>query len=144
MGVGAWPSLCVNLFTNNERYWSFLANTLGSSQETEIRRKGFEILHQAYLPSVYLTSLHVTKSPRPSPSTFAYWKRSNTEVGMAWEWGYLISSTVNLSYTTSPCTGYYMHVQLCSKLLLETEYILGTVCIGNVLLWERIFYTVML
>jgi len=33
------------------------------------------------LPSVYLMSLHVTKSPRPSPSIFTYWKRSNTGGG---------------------------------------------------------------
>jgi len=32
------------------------------------------------LPSVYLT-LHITKSPRPSPSIFAYCKRSNTGGG---------------------------------------------------------------
>ena len=29
-------------------------------------------------PSVYLMSLHMTKSPRPSPSVFTYCKRSNT------------------------------------------------------------------
>ena len=40
--------------------------------------KGFKILHWApppvCLPSVYLMSSHVTKSPRPSPSVFAYWE----------------------------------------------------------------------
>jgi len=30
------------------------------------------------LLSVYLTSPHVTRSPRPSPSIFAYCKRSKT------------------------------------------------------------------
>ena len=34
--------------------------------------------HPTCLPSVYLMSLHVTKSSRPSPSVFAYCKRSNT------------------------------------------------------------------
>ena len=33
------------------------------------------------LPSVYLTSLHVTKSPRPSPSIFVYCKQSKTGGG---------------------------------------------------------------
>ena len=33
------------------------------------------------LPFVHLTSLHVTRSPRPSPAVFAYCKRSNTGGG---------------------------------------------------------------
>jgi len=33
------------------------------------------------LPSVYLMSLHVTKSPRPSPSVFVCCKQSNTGGG---------------------------------------------------------------
>jgi len=33
------------------------------------------------LPSVYLTSLHVTKSPRPSPSIFEYYKWPETGGG---------------------------------------------------------------
>ena len=34
------------------------------------------------LPSVYLTSLHVSTSPRPFPSIFAYCKQSDTGGGM--------------------------------------------------------------
>ena len=33
------------------------------------------------LPFVHLMSLHVTRSPRPSPAVFAYCKRSNTGSG---------------------------------------------------------------
>ena len=33
------------------------------------------------LPSVYLMLPHMTRSPRPSPSVFAYCKRSILEVG---------------------------------------------------------------
>ena len=49
----------------------------------------------------------VTARDQISPSVFAYCKQSKTEVGVPWERGYLISSTVSLSHTTSPCTGYY-------------------------------------
>jgi len=38
-------------------------------------------LPPVYLPSVYLTSPHVTKSPRPSPSVFTYCKPSKTGGG---------------------------------------------------------------
>jgi len=51
--------------------------TLVSTLRTNSTRK-FKILHQTLypvcLPSVYLTKLHVTKSPRSSPSVFAYCK----------------------------------------------------------------------
>jgi len=38
-------------------------------------------------PCVYLMRSHMIRSPRPSPSVFAYCKWSIPEVGTAWEWG---------------------------------------------------------
>jgi len=59
------------------------------SPRMDITRKGFEIpccgltwgLSPVCLPSVYLTLPHVTTPPRPSPSVFAYCKRSKTGGG---------------------------------------------------------------
>ena len=46
------------------------------------------------LPSVYLTPSPMMKSPRPSPSIFAYWKGSNTEdLGMSLSNSYLFVYT---------------------------------------------------
>ena len=43
------------------------------------------------LPSVYLTSSHVTRSPRPSPAVFHTGSDEILAVGMAWERGYIDS-----------------------------------------------------
>jgi len=69
-------------------YWRCLANALSSSHWNNSTRKGFKIVHWAPSP-------HMTKSPRPPPSIFAYCKRSNTGsenalersywVGIAWD-----------------------------------------------------------
>ena len=40
------------------------------------------------LPSVYLTSSHVTRSPRPSPAVFHTGSDEILAVGTAWERGY--------------------------------------------------------
>ena len=52
---------------NNEQYWHCLTNVLASSLQTNNATKGFKIRHQTpplvCLPSVYLTSSHMTKSP---------------------------------------------------------------------------------
>ena len=40
------------------------------------------------LPSVYLTSSHVTRSPRPSPAVFDTGSNEILAVGTAWERGY--------------------------------------------------------
>ena len=41
------------------------------------------------LPSVYLMSPHVTKSPRPSPPYLHTASDQRLGVGKAWEWGYM-------------------------------------------------------
>ena len=46
------------------------------------------------LPSVYLTSSHVTRSPRPSPAVFHTERDEMLAVGMAWERGYITHSLV--------------------------------------------------
>jgi len=57
---------------------------------------------QLCLLSVYLTSLHVTRSPRPPPSVLPYCQR--LEVGTAWELGYRgsIPSTSKLQTSLLP------------------------------------------
>ena len=63
--------------------------------KTDSTRKGCEILRWAptpvCLPSVYLMSLHVTKSSRPSSSVFACILQAikHWEVRTAWERGYM-------------------------------------------------------
>ena len=52
------------------------------------------------LHSVYLMSPHVTKSPRPSPSVFAYCKQQRLEVGTAWDRGYFQPACVSRSQYT--------------------------------------------
>ena len=44
----------------------------------DITRRTFEILRQALPPSRLPDVMHMTLSPRPSPSVFAYCKRSKT------------------------------------------------------------------
>ena len=73
----------VHSILNNN--WRYLANILASNPKMDITRRGLNILYwpppPMCLPSVYLTSPHMTGSPRPSPSVFAYCKWSNTGGG---------------------------------------------------------------
>ena len=73
---------CIN--ENNELYWHclvalwmFLPPILG--QTVQERSSRIFIRHRLWLSSWdHLVSLHVTKFPRHSPSTFAYWQPSNS------------------------------------------------------------------
>ena len=58
-----------------------------------------QALSPVCLPSVYLTSPYITKSPRPSPSLFAY---QRLEVGIAWEWGYRLPEIVQTQFLFPP------------------------------------------
>ena len=60
------------------------------------------------LPSVYLTSSPMMKSPRPSPSIFAYWKGSNTEdLGMSLSNSYLFVYTFEVGL----CVTFIVHLR---------------------------------
>ena len=66
---------------NNKLYWCCLSNITVSSFWTRYYKKDFKILCPApshCLPSCLLDVMHVTLSARPSPSVFAYYKRSKT------------------------------------------------------------------
>ena len=56
------------------------------------------------LPSVYLMSPHMTKSPRPSPSVFAYCKRSNTGGGNGLGMRLTFEVRMHFLVIACPCT----------------------------------------
>ena len=100
---------------NCEQYWHCHANPPASSHWTDNRNKSFKFFHQAppsmCLPSVCLTKPHMTKSPRPSPSVFAYCKLSDLilEMGMAWKWGYRLHAPFCNNKIYSHCSHQQSH-----------------------------------
>ena len=89
------------------------------------------------LPSVYMTLLNVTRSPRLLPSIFTHWKRSTLEVVKAWE-GNIVTLSLSayiimwygLDVAFSPGSTFpkrsYVHSQiLCSENALCAEFSLN-------------------
>ena len=70
---------------DNKLYWHCLLNVTVSSSWTKYYKKDFKILRQvpppSRLPSHLPDVMHMTLSPRPSPSDFAYSVRSKTGGG---------------------------------------------------------------
>ena len=121
---------------NCEQYWHCHANPPASSRWTDNRNKSFKFFHQAppsmCLPSVCLTKPHMTKSPRPSPSVFAYCKLSDLilEMGMAWKWGYRLHAPFCNNKIYSHCS----HQQYTTNLRMQSVYMHGHDCRQR--LWE--------
>lgn len=71
-----WP---IPSIMNDERYWCCLVSALVFSSRTEIIRASRPFIGEhPRLSSVYLTSSHMTRPPRPSPLPFAYCKCSKS------------------------------------------------------------------